>query len=236
MRFYSNVKSVRDYKVVVSILKLGNKYQVDHLVRRSLPVFTAIYPASLKNWDIRTRRRQFAPLTALYGKALPIFVIHLARSMSADVLLPAALFECCTFSIEEIIGGVAAADGTPMCLSPSDQALVLKAREALAYAARMSVFSFVFTQYFPNMTLSQHQNLQRVHRWLHGGEQIQAPQWLNPLRTDFPWPDFIAAWRSQVPVAQLRKQLRRGRQTVWDNLPVTFGMPRWDKMQRESMH
>ena len=155
-------------------MKLSHKYQIDYLLRRSLPTFTALYPASLKNWDIREGRRQYKPLIAAYGKALPIFVIQLTRGTNIDTLLPSALFECCSFSVEEILRGVPTPDGTVLCLDVRDQTLVLQARERLSQLTRANVFAFVYSEDIlraseggvPPVTVrARRASWRKVHEW-----------------------------------------------------------------------
>lgn len=242
-RFYSNVKSITDYNIVVSVIKLAHKYQVEYLLRRSIPAFTALYPASLKNWDIRGGRRQYKPLTAIYGKALPIVVVQLARTTGIDVLLPTALFDCCHLSIHEILCGVPTVDGTIICLDIRDQILVLQAREALSQRARTTTFSFVYSErtlalaqvlersVTGTSVAAQGYHWKRVHAWLQGPQE----GWVDPLSTGFPWEDFWRATRMEGKRV-LETKLRDARKAVWNELPSIFGLLPWDKMQRESLH
>lgn len=242
-RFYSNVKSITDYNIVVSVIKLAHKYQVEYLLRRSIPAFTALYPPSLKNWDIRAGRRQYKPLAAVYGKALPIFVVQLARTTGIDVLLPAALFDCCHLSINEILCGVPAVDGTIICLDVRDQILVLQAREALSQRARTTTFSFVYSDrtlalaqvlrrsMSGTSVAAQGYHWRRVHAWLQGPQE----GWVDPLSVEFPWEDFWWVTRKEGK-QELEIKFRDARKAVWNELPLMFGLLSWDKMQRESLH
>ena len=245
LRFYANVKSITDHNVIVSVVKLAHKYQVEHLLRRSLPVFTALYPASLKNWDIRESRRKYKPLAAVYGRALPIFVVQLARTTGIDTLLPSALFECCSLSISEILGGALTSDGTLLRLDVRDQLIVLRAREALSQRARTKTFAFVYSKntlrsvmvdrkgYNPVPLPTRQNRWEKVHQWLQGSG-TGAECWLDPLSKSFPWDDFYTATlRSERVVLEIVH--RKARQEVWNELPTMFGLLPWDRMKREPL-
>ncbi|KIP03702.1 hypothetical protein PHLGIDRAFT_37291 [Phlebiopsis gigantea 11061_1 CR5-6] len=241
-KFYSDVKTITDYNMILSVVKLSHKYQIDHLLRHSLPTFTAVYPPSLKNWDIREGRRQYKPLTAAYGKALPIFVIELARTTGIDVLLPSALFECCSLSINEIMYGVPTPDGTVLCLEARDQVLILQARERLSQLFRTKVFAFVYSEDTlqsvaaapaPYSAPARRANWRKVHEWVQGVSEPGC--WADPLTRSFPWDAFKIAYQGQRAYQIKQREFSSARQAVWSELPVIFNLLPWDKMKRDSL-
>ena len=231
------MKAIKDLSVVIGVLKLSHKYQVEHLVRRSLPTFTAIYPTSLQKWDIRQTRRQWSALTEAYGRALPIFVINIARTIAADTLLPSALFECCAYSYEEIILGVTTPDGVVHALHPRDQILVIKARESLAHFARNAVFGFIYQKEFMENAVKDPERWTGLHRWVQGNDVPGQAHWTNPLDQGFPWNRFFEMTRNLNVThrKEAEKDWRSMRRATWATLPAVFGLSPWDKMKWEPM-
>lgn len=232
-QFYADVKSIKDIGVVLGVLKISHKYQVEYLVRRSVPTFTALYPPTLQKWDIRQARRQWAPLTQEFGRALPIFVVNIARSIGADILLPSALFECCGYTLEEIIAGVSSPSGVTYVLNPHDQLLVLHGRGQLAQFARTVTWGFIYEKQFLEAAMKDFPELwARLHRWVQAGEPGHAA-WRSPLARDFPWADFYEVTRNRNTGFRFKAEAvaKNARNAAWAMLPTTFGLPTWDKLR-----
>lgn len=222
------MRGIKDYNIVTSIIRLGDKYQVDFLIRRSLPVFTAIYPATLQKWDGRHTRRQFSPLISLYGRALPFITIELAHVTGMDALLPAAYLECCAYSNAEIVGGVLRPDGSVMTLSIRDQAIILEGRGKLAQAARLH-FDFLYSQTF---TYAPAGRFQALHDWV---QSRWVGSWMDPFTLGFPWKQY-GELKQRGGILQEKKEFDKRRLETWKALPETFGLPPWDKIKRIDMH
>lgn len=204
-----------------------------------MPVFTAIYPSQIGKWDIRESRRQWKPLTAMYGRALPFFVVQLARMTGLEILLPAAILDCCSCTLEEIIGGAATPDGTVIALHPKDQVLVLASREGLSKLvddemhALLSKYKSVSARYRPISSLD---NLDSKIRQLLQRSPVGQQDWVSPFAKDFPWDTYYGMMRMggrEIKLVQV--DYHKLRKSWWQRLPAYFALPAWDKIKRESM-
>jgi hypothetical protein len=225
---------------VLGVLKLSHKYDVVHLIRRTMPVFTAIYPPHLHKWDIRKSRRQWGPLSTRYGRALPFFVVQLARTTGLDILLPAALLDCCSCTIEEIIAGISAPDGSVITLHPKDQALVLGAREELSKFLRDQMFLFLYKfkdiparRWPPAPPIADLPT--KLHELLQCGSSEQK-DWTCPFTMNFPWDTYYGMLRMTTrDIKVVQTGFRDLRKRWWQSLPGVFALPAWDKIRRDSM-
>ncbi|KAJ6452656.1 hypothetical protein C8R45DRAFT_1193756 [Mycena sanguinolenta] len=98
------------FGVVASVLRMSQKYQVDHLRKRALVHLSRRYPISLDEFGC----------TAEWDN--PIAVANLARHVSADWILPVVLSSCAWLDPEKLLDG---------SLTPADALLCLRARDEL---------------------------------------------------------------------------------------------------------
>ena len=239
------MKSITDYNVIESVVKLSDKYQVDRLLRQSLPIFTVNYPSTLKHWDTRKDRRQYKPLATAYGKALPVFVIQLARTTGMDILLPSAYLECCSLSIDEILYGVPTPDGKILCLGAHDQVMIFHAREKLSHLAQTEILAIFQSEEETGQSEgTMWRSLfhfcalwRRVWQWMQGVEEAEC--WVNPLTIPFPTDILRIPIQNSSQIVtryQSEKKYRNARQDIWNELPVMFDLLPWNKMKREALH
>jgi hypothetical protein len=109
---YSYFKTLRpaEFDTVAAVLRLSQKYFVQHLREQSLAHLEREWPSTLSDWDVRERQAtdhtgQYAPRKHYTH---PISVINLARELSLDHLLPAAFFDLCRYGPSKIAAGSSA--------------------------------------------------------------------------------------------------------------------------------
>ncbi|KAF7337335.1 hypothetical protein MSAN_02259000 [Mycena sanguinolenta] len=99
-----------EFDVVAGVLRLSQKYQVEPLRKRALVHLSHRYPVTLSEFGTTD------------GWHDPIAVVNLARHVSADWILPVALYHCAWLEPEDFLD---------VSLSPSDRLLCLRARDQL---------------------------------------------------------------------------------------------------------
>ncbi|KAI0687094.1 hypothetical protein BC835DRAFT_414455 [Cytidiella melzeri] len=245
LQFYADVTKIKDIAVVLGVVNMALKYDADILLRRSLPAFTALYPATLPKWDIRSQRRQYAPFVKAYGRALPYVVIEVAKKTGSEILLPSAMLECCSYSISDIIDGLPTPTGGAVYLDRDSQRAILQARSRLSHEAHMAKMKIVhgdeitsaYAAYQrtrrPSAVVQAH--FTTLEKW---AEETDGPDnWVDPLAAASTWPagacHSVVAWN---PAHDIVKKLEGQRGPVWRNLPTVFGLQKWDKLRRVWVH
>ncbi|KAI0821049.1 hypothetical protein BC629DRAFT_1457786 [Irpex lacteus] len=246
LHLYADVTKVKDVEVVLAVINMSLKYDADILLHRSLPAFTAFYPATLPRWYIRSQRRQYAAFTKVYGRALPYVVIAIAKKTGMDVLLPPAMFECCSYSIDDIMKGVAKPDGEYVHLDHDSQRAILNARVQLSNSARETKAKILHDvrlsrtdrrRSIPYSDMAVQDSWTALTSWAN---TLDGPDWwVDPLKTAEGWPEYSYAVATQGVVNDAQvigHKLRSNNQQVWKKLPEAFGLQEWDKLRRSWIH
>lgn len=221
--------------IVIDVFSLSKKYEVDLLLRRSVVAFTALYPATLVKWENRSQRRQYQPFKDTYGKALSCIAVELAMKTGMESILPAAMLECCQYSISEIVAGVQAPNGERFYLGDDKKVAIIQGRIQLIAKAQNIRTSFIDTIVNPELSYGHHQEWYELQNWKR---RMDGPDsWMNPFARD--WPK--EAWRAMNDPTRINRStaaaiLRDKLNPLWDELPRVFGLAAWDKLQRASIH
>ncbi|KAF8640996.1 hypothetical protein AX17_000641 [Amanita inopinata Kibby_2008] len=88
------------FEAVRGVLRLSHKYDVPYLQTRALEHLTSAYPATLALWDSRVKETTF---DTKWDLCEAFTVVQLAVEVDASWLLPAAVYRCCTYPINEIL-------------------------------------------------------------------------------------------------------------------------------------
>ncbi|KAI0090611.1 hypothetical protein BDY19DRAFT_722481 [Irpex rosettiformis] len=249
LQYYTDVTKIKDISIVLAVINMSLKYEADVLLRRSIPAFTALYPASLAKWEIRSRRRQYAPFVQAYGPALPFLVIAVAKKTGMDMLLPSAMFECCSYSIFDIMDGVARPNGEYLHLDHESKRKILKARTQISNYAR-GMKNKVVTKARITYPCSGRRSVLNaggtnivqdswniLEGWAQGSDGPDS--WVDPLRTAESWPAnaYSQATRTTLPSAEIiAKNMKANYAQAWKNLPKAFELQEWDKLKRAWIH
>ncbi|KAM6498909.1 hypothetical protein JOM56_006857 [Amanita muscaria] len=89
---------------VIGILRLSHKYDIGYLRKRALNYLNQGYPNTLARWDMHNRGELAVGYERVHDELLEAYiVIQLALETQADWLIPAAMYKCCTYPIENIL-------------------------------------------------------------------------------------------------------------------------------------
>ena len=210
------------YQAVSACIRLGHKYQLDHLLEAALGYLRRYYPT-----DFTTHAHFPAPPPS-FRPIHSIGVVNLARLTGAYDLLPIALYECASLDAAELLEGFQRDDGTREALSSTDLALCIRAQAALvrAHVERAVGFSTVTIQYMPMHLYNSackfaldnmaHANLAQVGT-MSNARALAARPWLwqGPPGSSPPCANCMAFLRDH-DLAQ--------RRWIWNSLPHLLGV------------
>ncbi|TFY62276.1 hypothetical protein EVJ58_g3961 [Rhodofomes roseus] len=113
------------FDVISGVLRLSNKYLIDHLRIRCLQWLRADWPSSLEGWDRRELQatddnKRYAPRESYPH---PIRIINLARELALDDLLPSALYDLSRYGPRKIAAGTT----TVPCPAPTSASVATNA-------------------------------------------------------------------------------------------------------------
>lgn len=182
-----------------------------------------------------------------YGHALPYVVIAIAKKTGMDVLLPSAMYECCSYSINDIMDGVAKPDGNYVHLDHESQRAILQARVQLSNDARATKTKIVHNARInhphgrrsiphPNSEAGQ-DSWTTLASWANDTDGPDG--WVDPLKTAAGWPAnaYAVATRGNANAANaIEGNLHANYRQVWKKLPEAFGLQEWDKLRRSWIH
>ena len=122
------------FATAFACIRLGHKYQIDHLLEESLKFLRYYYTYS---FDLLRKTHEKSP-----PPEYAISVVNLVRLTGAHYLLPMALAECCRLG-SAIVNGRQLEDGTREYLSQADLGLCFQAKDRLV-EARVQAFARMF--------------------------------------------------------------------------------------------
>lgn len=165
--------------------------------------------------------------------SLYIQLVNSARGIDAPILLPCALYRCCTtLSDDQVLDGIPRSSGEKLSLNAENKLLVLVAKAKLGHAARARVHQFVF---FPS-----HDDLRACESIAECREFAAAlarqidmeKRMCGPFaRTNW---DAAASGLCKPCLLGWKESHRKGIQEVWGELPNYFGLPPWEELAKQS--
>ncbi|KAJ7254785.1 hypothetical protein C8J57DRAFT_1346616 [Mycena rebaudengoi] len=217
--FFEPFPAEVDFPTVSGVLRLSNKYQVDPLRKHALRHLSEHYPMSLDQWD---QDKSWNPN--------PVDVINLAREISADWILPLALYRCCDArTLKQLLKG-GLEEGTTAksgVLSLPDIHVCVQALSTL-HVRNSSVLKFLLEPITIVHCVSPQKCLENRMRVRADWDQI-SPDYL-PLDvwdTD-DWRHLhLCVWRRP----KLKETHTASVKDFWSTLPGIFGLPDWETLE-----
>ncbi|KZT72000.1 hypothetical protein DAEQUDRAFT_744039 [Daedalea quercina L-15889] len=121
------------FEVIAGVLRLSSKYLIEHLRIRCVQWLRADWPSTLEGWD---RREQQATddskrYTPREWYPHPIHIIHLARELALDDLLPSAFYDLSRYGPRKIASGATVPGGLSSNASTATNNLTIEERTCL---------------------------------------------------------------------------------------------------------
>jgi hypothetical protein len=205
---------------VAGILRLATKYKVHHLRRRAIQHLITTYPTTLQSWDGRNTARTI-PATPY----VPFAVLELARLTDVEIVVPAAMYCCCTSSTKDIFDGVPWG-GSQLEMSSSDKRTCIIGRQELLRAKQNIVSAFLKPDSVPHCSTVDSCNTGRLKAVFTNTDD----EYCDPLWDRFDWTKFAQVVCPSC-LAASKTRYEKARQDLWNNLPRIFNLRNWAELE-----
>ena len=208
-RLYSGRKP--SFHALSACIRLGHKYQVDHIVDDAMAFIRKAYPKDFPSYLERTMFRQ----------EHAIGVVNLAHLVGATDVLPVAFLDCCALVSKNLVWGFLRPDGTREMLGPHDLARCVEAKDHLMRETVRRLYRM--TRFKPSPKCDGDECLAEEafatpldeHDWRGGvSTRVLAP-WGLSVKDGQLCDACVRAWEDQVLAY---------RQDVWNRLPRILGL------------
>jgi len=206
--------------VVSAILRLSEKYQIDHLRDDTIFRLESEFPSTLKAVDTR-----HAGCSIKLDCPAIIDAIKLAREAGVLFILPFAFLQLASMDTRIILKGDRRDNDTVAVLSREDQEICLLGRDALRLAQENDMFGWLGGP-SPNCLTPHHCDRIKIGH----GIQLWKPSCLDLRLVKWNETD----WKTGLcgPCSGIgEKAYEEGRQLVWNKLPSFFGLPDWAELE-----
>lgn len=220
---------------VSAMLRLGSKYQVDHVRDEAIHRLRRCFPSKLSAFPARNVYLQ-DPGWALsesisLRKKDAIAVVNLARAFDLDFLLPPAFYLCAQLDDDELVDGVTDDFGEPVKLSSHDLKICIQGRTSLTKADVRSLKPLFFPKPSDKCFKAQGGECIEVKRQLvqelwyenlaNPNALVEATHWLKSYAVSRQNPLCSPC------VEELMEAYDLQRQKTWDSLGKYFQVPTW---------
>ncbi|KAJ7684264.1 hypothetical protein DFH06DRAFT_2756 [Mycena polygramma] len=231
-----------NYDTLVGVLRLSNKYGVDHLRRRALIHLSSAFPTTLAKWDAGGYEIPFdssRPVSGIESWEAPdgwtylMSTAQLAREIDAPWILPGVFYDLAVGYTElgrDIFhGGIY--KGVSVALTAEDQqsfALGLSTQMATTNA---DILRFLFDPLdIEGCSTSRKCLTKRMRAMQRNRHNLFDPSGPLTIWDEDEW-DFLNGLCSAcLPI--LKKTHEDARQKFWDQLPEIYGLPDWEELER----
>lgn len=151
--------------------------------------------------------------------------MNVAREVSADWILPLALYRCCTHmeTSELAMGDLC----TRSKLNPQDSELCLEAALDFRVLQNSRVLDFLLRpSSIPGcLSVQQCMSTRMKHRQLH--DRMRRHQFPLNIWGDRAWTNLFVC---DPCMTYMKQSYAAAVQTFWDGLPAVFGLPSWGSL------
>ena len=207
---------------IAAFLRLGHKYDMDFLCAEATTRLAHEFPSTLQRWDdvenSRTLVTDIGPMCD---------IINLARANNTpklDHIIPAAFYFCCQANnFKGVLGDF---ETQPTKYNSDDQKAFILGWDSLVQKQAEETFSWLVGQntmvpfcLSKKACTSAKQTL-RLQLFLPRTKCIAL----------YPWQSDWEQGMCGNCVSAAKRYHEEGRQRIWNDLPLFFGLPRWDKL------
>ncbi|KAJ7142079.1 hypothetical protein C8R43DRAFT_1238195 [Mycena crocata] len=229
--FFEPYPAKTSLEIVISILRLSNKYSVDFLRRRALVHLSSCYPTTLSEYSKLHR------LSSINGPTTPSAhnaALRISREVNALWILPTIFYFLAGEDdhITEVLN-TASYEERPAKLSTDDQILFLKTNFKILRGAKAFLYPFHSPESIPGCLSSWKCAAARLHAVDNVQAFFDGPIGSEPL--DMPFVQYI--WDPlkksccEVCYIFLGDEHTKARQSFWDNLPSFCDLPPWKELE-----
>jgi len=214
------------FSVLAAMLRLGSKYDFEHLRGEALFRLRAEFPTTLKEWD--NLPRGYTYITE--RPCLLVDVVNLALEQGLFSILPSAYYVCIEeeqHKVENILKGWARDDGSRAVLFPEARQACIIGRQRILEQLEDTTLSW----------LDHDGPLDcRDQRKCAKARQSLALSTFKPLLDPYlclqSWGEVETGALCKACCDYARVKHAQGRSRMWKMMPEIFGFPPWDELKK----
>ncbi|KAJ6530298.1 hypothetical protein B0H19DRAFT_967735 [Mycena capillaripes] len=215
------------FSVVIGVLQLAHEYDVKYLLRRALLHFEAFFPSTLdgeRSYTITMEGSDFLSCT--------LIALRIALEVEALWNLPSIMYECCTFTLAEILDNPNRRD-----LPASDERTLILAHENQAKLGTSLATAFLYAESSGRCKSTSKCNLGKlvwlgkVDAWRKEGRDSVPLEFWDESDWEHMETDFCRGC-----LTSFQESYAEGRTALWKALPNTFGLPGWDELNKAKVN
>ena len=215
-------KDKLSFTVVSAFLRLGRKYEIEHLQSEALRRLRKDHPSNLRAYDKLSQKTTC--VVGYRGKAAD--VIRLAHETNIYSILPAVLYDCCKdYTYEELLTGRHRPDGSIATLTYDDQKLCILGKEKLIRKQAVETFSWLKPDRATAVDCTRDQCAQ-ARKGLFQEMWYPTPS-CGALKT---WKTRWEIGMCENCAAASMQKHTVGREKIWNLLPSIFQLPPWEEL------
>ncbi|RPD53662.1 hypothetical protein L226DRAFT_482950 [Lentinus tigrinus ALCF2SS1-7] len=212
---------IATFDAISAYVRLGHKYQMDHLLAQALDFLRHYFPTDFEKWKTY---KDYVPES--WTPVQAIGVVNISRLTACGSILPAALSVCCTLEGSELLQGFERKDGTKEKLTEEDTALCFTALNKLTQASARVMLE-AFAPFTSPECLSRKECQRGVQALLYSyTDDSRTIADHHPFR---PWSYYTEGSRHALIICAtcqriLRSRLENGQRRTWNQLPQLLGI------------
>ncbi|KAF8876171.1 hypothetical protein BD779DRAFT_1475769 [Infundibulicybe gibba] len=219
--FYESPSTPTELSVVTSVLRLSRKYDVPYLRRRSILHFATAYPTTLEDWIKRERARTIPP-----KDYTPFAVLPVIREFDLPWILPSVMYCLCTHALANTLDG-APWEGSNIDMTWEDKRACIAGRAQLILAQTRAAVEFSKL----GEVTDAHDGFNCASIRSHCMDIIVTWDFAGFLEFFEDQLGMIESGMCLVCFTAFKNYYSTTRQTIWDELPETFGLPSWSELE-----
>ncbi|KZP32777.1 hypothetical protein FIBSPDRAFT_721844, partial [Athelia psychrophila] len=218
--------------VVEAFLRIGRKYEIDHIRKQAVQRLAVTFPSDLKKCREIFSGRTAAPIQPHDGDSLA--VVNILQENDLLLHLPISLFKCILLDHHDLLPIITPAHGTQQpILSYTDIQLCHKAHIKLMYFQATVVFSWVQPwEARPACGISAcRTQCESLHREWFGSTEFSFN---GPMVSSLgDWRDAWGNGLCEECDIHARQKFAEGQEKVFEMLPSMFDLPGWDELREK---
>ncbi|KAJ7030196.1 hypothetical protein C8F04DRAFT_1114197 [Mycena alexandri] len=211
------------FAVVIGVIRLAHAYDVKYLLKRALRHLEGFFPSTLDGEHVYAEGSESSEFLSC-----TLLALRAALDVGALWNVPSIMYECCTFSLAEIL------DDPHRRYLPAvnERALILSHPKQAAIGTSL-VTNFLYAEPSGRCKSAAKCNrgklvwLEKVDAWRNEGRGSVPLEFWDESDWEHMEADFC-----QGCLASFQESYARGRKTFWEALPTIFGLPAWGELDK----
>ncbi|KAK0194229.1 hypothetical protein F5146DRAFT_425845 [Armillaria mellea] len=217
------------WSIISAMLRLGKKYEVEHLFKPAFKHLSTLFPSTLSGWLSRT----YESIETFNG--LPLAAYQLAKETQCLSLLSASMYSMIvTMKVGRVLDGVTLPDGSHVDISQANKIMWCHMRNHFLTLQRTKILRFLFED-IPGCQ----------YQYQCNNVKYGIIRDLSKVSRAFDFPgcglfDVPLVWEGVKAGLCMScgniafEQWAVEREKVWENLPAMFKLSSWQDLHKSS--